>query len=203
MEESIRTARVPRAEIPDTIVRVADLTADLGQRERALDLMKKALAAKQGKDHALLNKMGILCGELRDYEKEAKFYQESAKLDRWGSPLFNLALSQQRRGQLREAQTNIVEALARHREPPYLVLRALIADGQQDPMNRDECLKEAMQLFGSLKSMSDWELGWYMTAASRLDNEIKVKDAKEEQRRRSKRKVTSLVMGQLPDRGSV
>jgi len=202
LEENIRTARVPRTRIPEAIVRVADLTAELGQRERALDLMKKALAAKQGKDPVLLNKMGILCGELRDYEKEAKFYQESAKLDRWGSPLFNLALSQQRRGQLREAQANIEEALARHREAPYLVLRALIADGRQDPMQRDECLKEAMKLFGSIKSMSDWELGWYMTAANRLDNDAKVKDAKEEQHRRSKRRDKPLVEGQLPDRGS-
>ena len=202
LEERIRTARLPRAEVPDTLVRVADLTADLGQRERALDLMKKALAAKHGKDAGLLNKMGILCGEMRDYEKEAKFYGASAKLDRWGSPLFNLALSLQRRGLLCEAQITIEEALARHREAPYLILRALIADGQQDPKKRDECLKEAMQLAGSLQSMSDWELGWYMMAASRMDNEAKVKEAKEEQQRRSKRKDTPLVEGQLPDRGT-
>lgn len=110
-------------------------------------------------------------------------------------------VSQQRRGKLREAQANIEEALARHREAPYLVLRALIADGQQDPMKRDECFKEAMSLFGTLRSLSDWELGWYMTAASRMGNDAKVKDAREEQQRRSKSKDAPPVEGQLPDRG--
>lgn len=203
LEESIRTARVSREKIPETIVRVADLTADLGQRERALDLMKKALAAQKGQDAFLLNKMGILCGEMRDYEKEAKFYEASAKVARWGSPLFNLALSQQKRGLYPEALVTIEEALKREQGAPYLVLRALIVEGQKDPMKRDECLKAAMEKFGTLSAMSDWELGWYFTAAGRLDNQTKVKQAKEEQQRRSKRRETPSVEGLLPDRGAV
>lgn len=79
----------------------------------------------------------------------------------------------------------------------------MIADGQHDPMKRDACLKEAMQLFGAIRSMSDWELGWYMTAAHCLDDEAKVKDAKEEQQRRSKSKDQPPAEGQLPDRGSL
>jgi hypothetical protein len=202
LEEQIRTARVPRAEIPETIERIADLTADLGQRERALDLMKTALGAKHGQDANLLNKMGILCGEIRDYEKEAKFYEASAELDSWGSPLFNLALSYQRRGQFPAALACIEEAIARHRAPPYLVLRAMIADAQQDPMKRDEGLKEALSLFGSLTTLSDWELGWYLTATRLMDNEAKAKQATEEQQRRSKRSKTSTTVGLLPDRGT-
>ncbi len=202
IEENIRTNQVPPAMVPDSIVRVAVLTADLGQHARALDLMKKALAAKHGKDAGLLNKMGILCGEMRDHEKEAKFYEESAKSDRWGTPLFNLALSEKRRGLLKEAVANIEQALARHREAPYLVLRALIADAQQDPMKRDECLKESMKLFGPLHALSDWELGWYLTAAAQMDDDAKAKKAKEEQQRRSKHKDTPVVEGQLPDRGA-
>jgi molecular chaperone DnaK (HSP70) len=202
LEESIRTARIPREKIPEAIIRVADLTAALGQRERALDLMKKALAAKHGQDALLLNKMGILCGEMLDFEKETKFYEASAKIERWGSPLFNLALAQQKRGQLSQALANIEAALARHREAPYLVLRALIADAQQDPMKRDECLKEAMQLFGSVTAMSDWELGWYLTAAGRLDDEAKVAKASDEQKKRSKRREIPTAEGLLPDRGA-
>lgn len=202
LEENIRTALVPRAKIPETIVRVADLTAQLGQRERALTLMKKALAVKQGRDAALLNKMGILCGEMRDYEKEAKFYEASAKLDPWGSPLFNLALSQQRRGQISEALATIEEALARHRAGPYLVLRAMIADAQHDPMKRDAILEESMQLFGTIRTMSDWELGWYLTAADLMGNDAKAKGAKEELQLRSRRRNISVVEGLLPDRGS-
>ena len=201
IEENIRTARIPRAEMPDAIVRVADLTAELGQRERALDLMKAALAARNGKDAALLNKMGILCGEMRDYDKETKFYEASAKLDRWGSPLFNLALSQQRRGQLPESRATIEEALARSKQAPYLVLRALVADGQHDPMKRDEYLKEAIHLFGTPATMSDWELGWHHTAANMLHDEPRLKKTKEEQQRRSKRRDTPATEGLLPDRG--
>ena len=45
-------------------------------------------------DAALLNKMGILCGDMRDFEKESKFYGASAGAAQWSAPLFNLALSQ-------------------------------------------------------------------------------------------------------------
>jgi len=163
--------------------------------------MKTALAAAHGEDAGLLNKMGILCGEMRDYEKETKFYEASAEIADWGAPLFNLALSQKRRGQIPQAIATIEAALARDRGAPYLVLRALIADAQQDPMKREACLTEAMQLFGSLAALSDWELGWYLTAADLMDNEAKTKQAKAEQQRRSKRRETPIVEGLLPDRG--
>jgi len=202
LEENIRTARIPRAQIPSTIVKVADLTADLGQRERALDLMKKALAARHGKDAGLLNKMGILCGEMRDYERQAKFYKASAETAQWGAPLFNLALSQKRRGELQQALQNIEEAIAREQEPPYLVLRATIADALHDPMKRDECLSKAMDLFGSTSSMSDWELGWYLTAADLMDDKAKVDEARKEQKRRKREDAQGSLDGMLPDRRS-
>ena len=202
LEESIRTALIPRAQIPSTIVKVADLTADLGQRERALDLMKKALAARHGKDAGLLNKMGILCGEMRDYEKQVKFYRASAEVAQWGAPLFNLALSQKRHGELNEALRNIEEAIAREQEAPYLVLRATIADALQDPMKREECLEKAMQLFGSPESMSDWDLGWYLTAADLTDDKAKVDEARKEQKRRKRENTEESQDGMLPDRRS-
>jgi tetratricopeptide (TPR) repeat protein len=201
LEESIRTAHVPRDEVPDTIIRIAELTADLGQRERALGLMKKALAAKHGQDAALLNKMGILCGDMRDFEKESKFYAASAGAGQWSAPLFNLALSQKRRGLLKDAQASIEEAIARNVSAPNLTLRAVIADAQQDPMKRDECLKTAMKLYGSVAGMSDWELGWYLTAAGLTDNDAKVTQAQEEQKKRSKQRATPAAEGLLPDRG--
>ena len=203
IEENIRTAQIPRTEIPKAILKVADLTAELGQRERALDLMKKALAAKQGKDAGLLNKMAILCGEMRDHEKEEKFYRESGRLANWGSPLFNLALSEHRRGLYHEALADVDSALAVDREAPYLVLRGMIADSLQDPMLRDQSLNEAMTLFGPISAMTPWELGWYLTAASQIGDETKAGEAREEQRRRGKRKDEPSAEGMLPDRGSI
>lgn len=202
LEENIRTGQVPRAEIPETTVRIADLTAELGQRERALALMKQALAGSGGQDAGLLNKMGILCSEMKDDEKAEKFYRTSAEAGSWGVPLFNLALLQRRRGELPKATKSIEEAIARSKVAPYLVLRALLADTQQDPMGRDAFVKEAMDLFGSVAGMSDWELGWYLTAADMLHNDEKAKEAKEEQRNRSKRKNTKPGEGLLPDRGT-
>jgi hypothetical protein len=201
IEEDIRTGRKNRAEIPNALVRVADLTAELGQRERALELMSTALAAKNGKDHWLLNKMAILCGEMRDHDREEKFYRAAAEQNNEAAPLFNLALSQQKRGMIAEARGTIEEALARQKEAPFLVLRGLIADAQHEPMKRDEYFKEAMELFGSLGTMSDWELGWYLTVTNRVHDETKAKQAHDEQQRRARRKAAPAPEGLLPDRG--
>lgn len=203
IEENIRTDKIPRPEIPKAILKVAELTAELGQRERALELMKKALAEKHGKDAGLLNKMAILCGEMRDHEKEEKFYRESARLADWGAPLFNLALSEHRRGVYREALADINAAVAVDREAPYLVLRGMIADSLQDPMLRDESLKESLTLFGPLTAMTLWELGWYLTAAHQIGDDAKAEEASQEQRRRGKRNDEPSAEGMLPDRGAL
>lgn len=201
LEEEIRTGRIPRVKLPETIEHVAILTADLGQKERALSLMMKALTARGGKDSELLNRMGILCNEMQDYAKAEKFYKASAETDSSGMSLFNLALSQKRRGLIAEAVKNIEKAITHSKVAPYLVLRAMLADTQQDPMKRDACLREAMQLFGSVAAMSDWELGWYLAAADLLDDDAKVQTGKEEFKRRGKAKPTVAVDGLLPDRG--
>ncbi len=201
-EEELRVGHLSKAEKIEKIAEVASLWSDLGQRKKALALYKVALQAKGMHDPGLLNKMGILCGDMRDYEREAKFYAASAGAAQWSAPLFNLALSQKRRGLLKDAQASIDAAIARNVSAPNLTLRAAIADAQQDPMKRDECLKAAMKLYGSVAGMSDWELGWYLTAADLIDDDAKVAKAKEEQTTRSRQRATPAAEGLLPDRGT-
>ncbi|MEI7881195.1 MAG: Hsp70 family protein [bacterium] len=201
-EEELRVGTLTRSEKIEKMTEVASLWSELGQHEKALNFYKVALQAKGAHDPALLNKMGILCGEMRDHEREAKFFEASASAAQWSAPLFNLALSQKRRGLLKEAKASIDEAIVRNASAPNLTLRAVIADALQDPMKREECLKAAMKLFGSVTTMTDWELGWYLTAADLMDNEAQAKKARDEQQKRRRDHEIPDVEGLLPDRGA-
>lgn len=205
LEETVRDGRVPPAKMQQTIMQIAELTAELGHSERALDLMRKVLAAKQGRDAALLNKMGILCGDMRDYERETKFFNMSAEVSGWDTPLFNLALSQWRREMMKEAFVSINKALVRspHRCAPSLVLRALIADALKDIATRDDSYAEAFKIFGPLATMTDWEIGWYLTALKYTGKSDQIKQAKAEQARRSTFRDEPVAEGLLPDRGQL
>lgn len=201
LEEKMRTGQIPRKNAADTVFKIAKLTSELGQRERALDLMKKALAEKGGRDLYLLNQMGILCGELRDFERQEKFYLEAAKYGEAGAPLFNLALSKWKQGLIDEGIRHVEAAMGREKDPAYLVLRSILADAKKDPIRRDAWIKESIPLFGSVSKMSDFHLGWYMTAAGRLDDKAQVQAAQEEQKKRRTVKAVDAFDGFLPDRG--
>ena len=47
-------------------------------------------------------------------------------------------------------------------------------------------LDEAFELYGELDNMSDWELGWLLTAANLSKKENIEKDVKDEQKKRRK-----------------
>ena len=49
-----------------------------------------------------------------------------------------------------------------------------------------KCLDEAFELYGELGNMSDWELGWLLTAANLSKRENIKKEVKAEQEKRSK-----------------
>ena len=91
--------------------------------------------------------------------------------------------------------------MGREKDPAYLVLRSILADAKQDPIRRDAWLKESIPLFGAVSKMSDFHLGWYVTAAGRLDDKVQVQAAQEEQKKRRTVKAVDAFDGFLPDRG--
>jgi molecular chaperone DnaK (HSP70) len=182
LEERIRTKAIPGAKQRATVEEIALLYADLGQRERALGLLSGLL--KRGPDLNILNRMGIICGELGDFERQERFYREAAKVSNSGIPLFNLALSQKRQGRLQEAMGTIDEAIARDRDPPYLILKASLADALKQPNPRDILLRQAFDAFDPLRTLDDWSLGWYRTGAQIGGDSDRQHDAEAEQKRR-------------------
>ena len=148
--------------------------------------------------------MAILCGEMGDRDRQEKFYREAiAVAPNWGGPWFNLALLLRERRRLDEAARAADEAIRIEESAPFYVLRALIAESQSDAETRTVMLAEAGSRFNPVKSLTDWELGWYVTMTRMLDDEERAETAEEERRRRAQAKnVAPEVLGDLPDIGA-
>jgi hypothetical protein len=70
----------------------------------------------------------------------------------------------------------VEQALKRQREAPSLVLRAMIAEKLGDSAARERDLAEALGEFGPPARLSEWELGWLLTAARMVgDSELEEK----------------------------
>jgi tetratricopeptide (TPR) repeat protein len=197
MEEELRTGKVPNAQIPARMVELAKKYADLGQREKAIEYLQRVLRTKNRPDADILNKIGIYYGELGDFQRQEKYYREAAQASTCGVPWFNLSLAQEKQGRHAEAMESIDKALRQQREAPYLVQKAMLAEKLKNLEERNSCLQEALRLFGPVSSLSDWELGWYLTAAQMQDAQEMISAAKSERQKRTKQEGDT-AFGQLP-----
>ena len=157
-EEALRNREVPSESIPDTLVELADGYRELRHREKALEYLRRALRVKGRPDADILNRMGIICGELGDSARQEKFYREAAEVSNWVGPLFNLALAQFRREQYRSAQETITLVLKRNRSAAYLVLAGQIAAADGRTGDRDKLFAEARASFAPPAAMEDFNL---------------------------------------------
>jgi len=199
VEENLRTGKVPAEDIPDTLRKLADDYAELGQLDKAIDYLRQALRRKSGPDASLLNALGIRYGEKRDWEREEKVYRKAFHAaPHWAGPMFNLALSQFHRGLLAEAEETIHMALAVEQDPPYQVLHAMILEKRGANNQAQAALKEAMNRFGPVRNLDDWSLGWFRTAAKMLNDQTKLDAAAtEQQRRKHQRNIKGDAAGGL------
>jgi molecular chaperone DnaK len=185
-EEKLRTGGVPRDRQPDTLADLASKYDDLGQREKALEYLKRAMAGKGSPDPWILNRMGMIAGEMGDHERQEKFYRESGSVSSWSAPWFNLALVQRQLGRLDEAIESVERAMISDRQAPYLVLRAMLAEKFGMQPERDKYLMEALAGFSPISAQSDWELGWFLIAVRMSGDENRVLQIESEQRRRAR-----------------
>lgn len=192
-EELLRTGEVPRDQIPEKLTELAYNYSEIGQNEKALDLLKKVLKAKQRPDAYILNKMGIIAGDLGDYAKQEKYYREADRLTSWSGPLFNLALSLKRQNKISEAVKVIEEAIKKNPEAPHYVFRAMLANIQKDSMTKEKYLELAFKSFDDLLNLSEWELDWYTTAADLANDKDMLAKAKAENKRRRTNRSSSSV----------
>ena len=199
LEEDIRTGKVPKQELQGALVDAADLMAELGHRERAFAQLKKVLQSMNRPDPEVLNRMGMLSGDIGDHERAVKLFREAAAAGpQWGGPSFNLALLLERQGDLAGGLAAIDEALEREHDAPYLVLRARMAGNRGDGVARERDLAEALGAFAPPARLGGWALGWLYTAASMSGRTELKEKALAELRLRKRQPETGEEGGMLP-----
>jgi molecular chaperone DnaK len=198
-EEDLRTGKVQPAQIPDKIVDIARDYAELQQIEKSISYLNRVLILKNQPDPEVLTLLGINYGQLGDFEKEEKCYRECSRVSNYSAPLFNLALSQKNRRQFADAMETVDSCLRRHQDGPTHTLKAVIAEGMKEAVTRDESLREAVKCFAGPRAMSDWELGWYITATRMIGDKTSLDAGMAEQKRRKETSERITVPdGQLP-----
>ena len=152
-----------------------------------MEYLGRVLRSRNAPDAWLLNKMGMYYGEMGDFEREEKFYREAAATSSWTGPWFNLARSQHKRGLYAQAAVILDNALLTERKAPYLVLKAQIHGSLGDQQQQAKALQEALQVFGAVVSLDDWELGWFLAAARMAGDHEKLSQGEAELRSRNRR----------------
>lgn len=172
----------------DDFMQLARWYADLNQKERALDWLRAALSKLGKPDPSVLNLQGIYYGELGDKEREEKLYREADRATTsWGGPLFNLALSFHHRGMHKEASETIEAAIKKSgRAGAYLTLQAMCVEKYDPDKDVKPLYLEAIKAFGRPAGLSDWEIGWYLTAARGAGQDKAIEQAEKEAKKRKK-----------------
>jgi molecular chaperone DnaK len=184
-EEALRQQEIPTADVPDELVALADDYRQLHHREKALEYLKRALRMKGGSDGYILNKMGMVAGDLGDQEKEEKFYREAARAWNSTTPLFNLALAQLKRNAPRDAATTMREVLEDDPSAPSLVLAGRIAAAEDDDARRDRYFAEARKAFPKPGALDEFELHWATYLGKVLPDAEWLRACEAERRRRN------------------
>ncbi len=169
-------------------VELARSYAEIGHREHAIDVLNTLLRKLNRPDGFVLNLRGIWYGEIGDYERQERDYRESAELlPGFDVPLFNLALSLERRGKLNEALQTVREALRRNSQSgPARTLEGRMLTAMGDVTGGREALEAARKLYGPPEMLDDWELGWCAACARMLQDEKLLAAVEAERRQRSK-----------------
>ncbi len=189
LEDELTGGKVERSQHPGKLAKIAQLLADLGQYEKAIDRLRIALLIAGEADADILNKMATYYGEMGDYDSEEKMYRKAAVDANWPGAWFNLSLVQKRRGRLSDALESVAKAIAKEKVAPYRVLRAMLLEKLGDSSETEEELNEALALFNPIPTLSDWELGWYATALRMAGDTEKLKEVEAEIQRRARSRV--------------
>jgi len=185
-EEALRTGKIAQGKITEEIVGIARDYAELRMHEKAISFLERALRMKNEPAPEILNLLGMYYGETGNAAMEEKLYRECARTSNWAAPLFNLALAQKNRGQFEEASVTVASCLERRQDGPTYTLQAIVFEARGSSTERDDALQRAMRLFAGVRAMSDWELGWYLTASQLTGEKEKIDAARDEQRRRAR-----------------
>ena len=195
LEEEILSPDLAGGEAARMMLELGEQYAELGQKEKAISVLKKALKTNGAPDEFILNRLGICCKDIGDFGRAEKFYREAMKASAWTGPAFNLALMQRRNGQHPEAIETIDAVIKHEDEGANFVLRAQLASDTGSSCEHTKHLASAFRSFGPIENLSDWALGWYLTGAEELKDAEKIEAAKAEQKRRREKKEPDFCPG--------
>jgi tetratricopeptide (TPR) repeat protein len=202
LEEQMRTGAIPKHEQGACFDEIIKLHKELGQRQKASQLLKNKLklVATNWERSGVTLQLGILADEMKDWNGVEKFYRESFRLSESGAPLFNLALSLNKRGENKAALKVIDEAISAEEDAPYFVLKAKILKVLGDAAGCVAALDEAFDQFGAIDTLNDWSLWWYLVACEMKPNTEGATAAKAEQKKRAslKGQIVAEDVGDLP-----
>jgi molecular chaperone DnaK len=186
IEEELRTADLTDTAREYKQRELSDLLVEIGQRERAITILKKILNEKNQPDADILNKIGLIYGELGNKAFKEKMLQKACtSYPNYSAPFFNLAQMQDAKGNLKEAMTTIDTAIRVNPRPAYNVYKGLLLQKAGNDQAAKELVKTAMNSFSPVQTLDDWELSWYKTASCILNLPGKTEDADKEFQRRA------------------
>ncbi len=170
LEEDLRQRAGGTAEDRNRFMEVARLYAEIGQPEKALDFLRRALRLIGKPDADIMNQQGLYYGDIKDYVRQEQAFLEADKVaPKWAGPLFNLALAYRTQKRHEEALGAITRAIEKSPfSAPYYVLRGLClqALGQDEEAFIE--FDTAVRIFGTPSTLPDWELGWLLTCAEAI-----------------------------------
>ncbi len=200
MEEDLRSGRIRKNAIPDKVAEMAELYMEIGQREKAIEFLKRAIRMKGSADVWLLNRLADYYGSVGDLERQEKVYRQAGEASPWAGTWFNLSLTLKKQGRLAEADEAVSQAVQREPKPPYVVQAGLVAAALGDADRSSKLLAQAIAAFNPIRSLDEWELGWFVTAAQTLGDQTKLSEARLEQRHRARKGTgDEAPRGELPD----
>ena len=197
IEEELLSPDLAGGEAANLMYELGEQYTELGHKEKAISVLKKALTAKGGPDDLILNQLGTCCRDIGDFSRAEKFYRESMKVTGWTGPGFNLALMQRSNRQYLEAIETMDGVIQQKDEGAYFVLRAQLAADTGCSAGHTQHLASAFKAFGPLENLSDWALGWYLTGAGETKDAEKIEAAKAEQKHRREKKEPDLSPGAM------
>ncbi len=190
-EEKLRTGVIGPRERKDVIIGLAENCAELRHYEKAAHLLAEFLRQRNEPDAFVINRMALYCGYMGNESREEKLYADASAIDpAMGAPWFNLALLLQRQKRLEEAKAAVEKAIHAEDSAPYYVLQAKIVRDMGKEFAVKEFLEIAWKRFKKPAELSDWALGWYITAAEMRDDKDAATAARRERSNRQSGCVT-------------
>lgn len=201
MEEKFRNKGGFKAEDRDKLIQLARWYSELKQLERAQEYLKTALRLINRPDAEILNLLGINYGELGDIERQAKAYREADSANpHWGGPMFNLSLALRNRNKHKEALQEVEKAIQKEKDRgSYHTLKGLCMKSHGDEKKALEVFRDAINMFGPVEDLSDWDLGWFETCCSQLDNADMLQKIEKERQKRNRSGTKKTVIGEYPN----